>query len=56
MEFLMERKGESYGWLLFILKFVVLKTGVKIMCHMGLISTIYCVTEMISTHCDISGD
>ena len=32
------------------------KTGSKIICHAALISTIYCITEMISTNCRMSGD
>ena len=34
---------------LFNLKLTVSKTGVKMLCHVALIRTIYCITDMICT-------
>ena len=45
----MENKGKFIDDYLFNQKFAVPKTGLKILCHVALICTIYCVTDMICT-------
>ena len=49
MELLMENKGKVMDNYLFNLKFIVSKTGLKMLCHVALICTIYCITGMICT-------
>ena len=53
MELLTENKGKVMDNYLFNLKFTVSKTGLKMLCHVALIYTIYCITNMT---CGMSGD
>ena len=50
MEFLMENKGKVMDNYLFNLKFTISKTGLKMLCHVALICTIYCITD-ITIYC-----
>ena len=49
MELLMKNKGKVMDNFLFNLKFTVLKSGLKMLCQVALICTIYCITDMICT-------
>ena len=55
-ELLMENKRKVIDDYLFDLKFTVSKTGLKILCHVDLISIIHCITKIISNHCQMSGN
>ena len=48
-ELLIENKGKVADNYLFNPKFTVSKTALKILCHVALICTIYCITYMICT-------
>ena len=51
MTLLMENKGKVMEDYLFnYIQFTVSKTGLKMLCHVVLISTVHCITEMISNH------
>ena len=50
----MENKEKVMDDCLFNLNFTMSKSGLKMVCHVVLISTIHCITEMISTHCGMS--
>ena len=58
MEFFMEKKEKVMDDYLFHLTFMVSKTRLKMLFHavesMVLICTTYCITKIISTHCDMS--
>ena len=45
----MKNKGKVIDNYSFNLKFTVSKTGLKMLCHVALIYTIYCITDMIFT-------
>ena len=45
----MENKGKFMDNYLFNRKFTVSKTGLKVLCHVALICTIDCITNMICT-------
>ena len=49
MKLRMENKGKVMDNYLFNLKFTVSKTGLKMLCPVALICTIYCITHMICT-------
>ena len=49
MELLMENKGKVMDNYSFNLKFTVPKTELTILCHVALICSIYCITDMIYT-------
>ena len=49
MELLIENKGKVMDNYLTNLKFTVSKTTLKILCHITLVCTIYCITNMICT-------
>ena len=51
-----EKSGKSYGRLSINLKFTVSKAGIKILIHVVLISIIYCITEILSTRCEMLAD
>ena len=46
---LWENKGKVMDNYLFNLKFTVSKAGLKMLCHVALICTIFCITDMICT-------
>ena len=45
----MEKNGQFMENYLFNRKFIASKTGLKMLCHVALICTIYCITDMICT-------
>ena len=49
MELLMKNMGKVMDNYLFSLKFTVSKTRLKMLCHVALTCTIYCITDMICT-------
>ena len=49
MELLMEKEGKNIDNHLFNLKFTVSKSGLKMLCHVALICTIYCINDMLCT-------
>ena len=49
MELLIENEEKVKDNYLFNLKFTVSKTELKMLCHVSLICTIYCITDIICT-------
>ena len=49
VELPMENKGKSINNYLFNRKLTVSKTGLKMLCHVELICTLYCITDMTCT-------
>ena len=56
MELLMENKEKIMDDYLFVQKFVVSQTGLKMLYRTVLVSTIHCIIEMISNHYGMPGD
>ena len=52
----MENKGKVKDNYLFNLKLTVSKAGLKMLCHVVLICSIYCITDLICTVTCMSGD